>query len=36
MTILISLSIGFMIGDLAASLANAAKEYEMPEIEQED
>jgi len=36
MTIIISLSIGFLIGYLAASLANAAREYEMPEIKQED
>jgi len=36
MAIIFSLSIGFLIGYLAASLVSAAREYEMPEIKQED
>lgn len=32
MIIMISLSIGFFIGYLAASLVNAARDYEMPEM----
>jgi hypothetical protein len=36
MIIMISLSIGFFIGYLTATLVNVARDYEMPKIEQED
>ena len=36
MIVIISLFIGFFIGYLTATLVNVARDYEMPEIEQDD